>query len=298
MDKAVSLLRSNLVRLALAAATASVLATSGRADFIDNCTGVRPIPCYSIDLTVPGSVGNMTGDSELSPVAGNLFGLDDRLIGSGSAFAVARFGSVGAKTEATNTSPVPLFDSGVGASARATFQDVFLWNGGAGKLRFILNLDGSASATGMDPGLNIAGVAATLSLSSTISTDETAIGGLNGPGSIAVTIDMLPFDGVNFTLDLRSFVGLTEFGHGLSDFMGTLGIERIEQLDGSGNFVRDITLTDIKGNVLGAPPSTVPEPESFVLVGTILVGIRILAGSRRTLGHVHPSHTSKKQEEA
>jgi hypothetical protein len=151
---------------------------------------------------------------------------------------------------------------------------VFLWNGGAGKLRFILDLNGIASATGMDPGFNIAAVDAALTLSSTISTDETAFGELTAPGSLAVTIDMLPSDGVNFTLDLFSSVGLTEFGHGLSDFIDTAGIARIEQLDHSGNFVRDVTLTDIKGNVLGAPPATVPEPASFVLVGAVLVGIR------------------------
>jgi hypothetical protein len=273
--------RTNVLRLALAVATASVLATSSRADIIDNCIGVRPLPCYSINLTVPGSVGNMTGDSELSPVDGNLSGLDDRLVGSGSAFAVARFGSVGAKTEATNTSPVPLIDSSVGSLARATFQDVFLWNGGAGKLRFILNLAGTASATGVDPGFNVAGVGASLTLSSIISTDEAAIGGLSAPGSTAVTIDMLPSDGVNFTLDLHSFVGLTESGHGLSDFIDTFGIARIEQLDRSGNFVSDVTLTDLKGNLLGASVALVPEPPSLGLLGAGLIAFRILTAAAK-----------------
>jgi hypothetical protein len=239
----------------------------------------------------------MSVDSELSPVDGTLFGLDDRLVGSGSGFPVARFGSVGAKTEVTNTSPFPLFGAPVGALARATFQDVFNWDGGAGKLRFILNLDGIASATGMDPGFNVAAVDAKLSLSSTRSI-ETGFGELTAlPGSLAVTIDMLPLDGVNFTLDLLTSVGLTEFGHGISDFIDTAGIARIEQLDGAGNFVRDVTLTDIKGNV-GAPPGTVPEPASFVLVGTVLVAVGILARRRRPLGRVHPKHPSKKQEEA
>jgi hypothetical protein len=151
----------------------------------------------------------MRADSEPSPVDGDLSGLD--LVGSGSASATVRFGSVGAKTEATNTS---LVDAPVNALARATFEDVFVWNGGAGKLRFILNLDGIVSSTGTHPGLNVAGVDATLSLSSTISPDEVAFGQLTAPGSMTVTIDMLPFDGVNFTLDLQSFVALTEFGHG------------------------------------------------------------------------------------
>jgi len=273
---------NNVVRLVARTvawtAMAGALAQLGRADVIDNCTAVRAIPCYSIELTVPGSVGNMTADSELSPVDGNLFGLDDRLIGSGSAFAVARFGNLGAKTEATNTSPVRLLDSSVSALARATFQDVFLWNGGAGKLRFILNLAGSASATGVDPGFNVAGVGASLTLSSIISTDETAVGGLSAPGSIAVTIDMLPSDGVNFTLDLQSFVGLTESGDGVSDFIDTLGIARIEQLDRSGNFVSDVTLTDLQGNVLGAPVASVPEPPLLGLLGAGLITLRILTG--------------------
>ena len=136
----------------------------------------------------------MSVDSELSPVDGNLSGLDDRLGGSVSAFAVARFGTVGAKAEVTNTSPVPLFDAPISALARATFQDAFLWNGGAGKLRFTLDLDEIASATRMDPGLNIASVDATLTLSSTQSVYETAFGGLTAPGSLTVTIDM---SGVN-----------------------------------------------------------------------------------------------------
>src|SRR5262249_16003381 len=154
----------------------------------------------------------------------------------------------------------PLIDAAVGALARATFQDVFLWDGGTGQLRFILDLEGIASATWTDPGFNIASVEATLSLSSTISVDETAFGRLTAPGSLAVTIDMLPSDGVNFTLDLLSTVGLTEFGHGLSDFIDTTAFTRIEQLDRSGNFIRDVTLADIRGNTLGAPPGAVPEP--------------------------------------
>lgn len=122
-------------------ATGGALTQSGIADSIDNCTGVRPIPCYTIRLIVPGSIGNMSVDSELSPVDGNLSGLDDRLVGSGSAFAVTRFGTVGGKTEVTNASPVPLFDAPVSALARATCPDVFLWSGGAGKRRFTLDLD-------------------------------------------------------------------------------------------------------------------------------------------------------------
>ena len=223
---------NNVVRLVTrtvaSIAMGGALAQSGIADSIDNCTGVRPIPCYTIRLIVPGSIGNMSVDSELSPVDGNLSGLDDRLVGSGSAFAVARFGTVGAKAEVTNTSPIPLLDAPVGALARATFQDVFLWNGGAGKLRLTLDLDGIALTTGMDPGLNIASVDATLTLSSTQSVDETAFGRLTAPGSLTVTIDMLPFDGVNFTLDLLTSVGLAEFGHGVSDFIDTAGIARIE----------------------------------------------------------------------
>ena len=163
MNNAVRLVARTVAWIAMVGA----LAQSGTADSIDNCTGVRPIPCYTVRLIVPGSTGNMSVDSELSPVDGTLFGLDDRLVGSGSGFPVARFGSVGAKTEVTNTSPFPLFGAPVGALARATFQDVFNWDGGAGKLRFILNLDGIASATAMDPGFNVAAVDATLSLSST-----------------------------------------------------------------------------------------------------------------------------------
>src|SRR5262249_62238004 len=130
---------NNVVRLVTrtvaSIAMGGALAQSGTAVSIDNCTGVRPIPCYTVRLIVPGSIGNMSVDSELSPIDGNLSGLDDRLVGSGSAFAVARFGTVGAKAEVTNTSPVPLFDAPVSALARATFQDGFLWDRRDGKRR-------------------------------------------------------------------------------------------------------------------------------------------------------------------
>jgi hypothetical protein len=266
-DNMKSLHKLNVGKLTLVLAITGALAQLASADSINNCTGARPIPCYTIGLTVPGSLENMRTDSELSPVDGNLSGLD--LVGSGSAFAVARFGSVGAKTEVTETS---LFGDPVSAFGQATFQDVFFWNGGAGKLRFTLNLDGITSATGAHPGANVAGVDATLSLSSTISPDETAFGELTAPGSMTVTIDMLPFDGVNFALDLRSFVALTEFGHGLSDFIDTAGIARIEELDRSGNLLRDTTLTDVKGNVLGgAPVAAVPEPGSGGLAAIALL---------------------------
>jgi hypothetical protein len=80
------------------------------------------------------------------------------------------------------------------------------------------------------------------------------------------------------------------FGNAIADFRNTLEIARIELLDPSGNSLRDVALTDLKGNVLGAAPA-IPEPGTLGLIGLGLAGIglareisrrtRKVAGSRR-----------------
>ena len=107
---------------------------------------------------------------------------------------------------------------------------------------------------------------AVLGLSS--SSGANAVGDLqvNSPGSGArtasVTLDVARGDLLSVSLQLgcRSSIGV--FGQGVCDFSNTAEITGIEQLDMSGNFLQDITLTDATGNVLGSTPAAVPEPSA------------------------------------
>ena len=277
MNRAIPFLARNLGNFIFAIA----LAQSGKAATIDNCgAGIAFLPCYTIALIVPGT--DMTSDSELSPVSLNLFGIDPRGVGNGSSFAVSAFGRVGARAEATDTFG-PL-NSGVSAEARAIFEDSFPWHGGPGILRFLLNLQGSTSVTG-DPAANQALVDATFGVASEIASSN-GFGRLNGPGSIAITVGVNGTDAVDLDLELFTLASATALGSAVSDFKNTLLIPEIQLLDNSGRFVRDITLTDFNGNVLGAQPATVPEARTLVLMGAGLFLV-VLVGQPRKRTPLH-----------
>jgi hypothetical protein len=88
---------------------------------------------------------------------------------------------------------------------------------------------------------------------------------------------------VSVSLELGCKSSICVFGEAVCDFSKTAEITGVEQLDSSGNFLRDITLTDANGNVLGSAPPPVPEPPAFVLIGTgVIAARRLLArGARR-----------------
>jgi hypothetical protein len=178
-----------------------------------------------------------------------------------------------------------LIGAGVGDSAGAEFDDVLFWPGAAGQLRFTLRLQGSEAAAGMDPGLNTASVDATLSADDRCCFLSGGFGRLTAPGTITVTVPVAADDSLNFELALLTGVYLQEAGHGISDFIDTLDIPRIELLDQSGNFVRDVTLSDSQGNILGAPAAVVPEPDLWPPLAA-LIAMRILARNRRTGGQM------------
>jgi hypothetical protein len=241
-------------------------------------------PCYTIGLLAPG--GSMLADSGPLATSGTILGLDPAGFGSGSAFAVASFGRVGAKSEAIDTVP-DIFDEPIKATADSQFTDQFIWGGGSGALRFTLHLDGSVMLfCGIDimcplfgnPAFdNVAFVAANFLLTDTF---DSAAGTLIGPGTLALTIKVGPGERVNLSLDLETEVSLLHFGNGTANFSDTAQLTTVEQLDTSGNFVQDVTLTDNQGNVLGAP-AAVPEPATVVLVAASLIALRILAGGAR-----------------
>jgi hypothetical protein len=152
----------------------------------------------------------MMDDAEPSPLSGNLFGID--LNGNGHSFAVAGFGHVGVKADGTYNTNVPGGPSGVGASARARFDDSFRWNGWSR----------------------------------------------------------------NTSLYVESY-----------GQRNTLDMGQIQFLDNSGNFLRDVTLTDGAGDALGSQPAASPEAATSVLFGTGLIVVTILT-SRIRKTHARP----------
>jgi hypothetical protein len=130
---------------------------------------------------------------------------------------------------------------------------------------------GLESVSGADPGVNAAEVDATLSADDTCCFLPGGFGRLTAPGITTVTVPVAEDDGVNFQLRLLTAVGASEFGSALADFVDTLDVPRIEYLDSHGNFVRDVTLTDRQGNILGAPAAAVPEPATWLLISASLI---------------------------
>jgi hypothetical protein len=250
-------------------AMVGTLPQSAGASTINNCGS--SLICYGISLSTPD--GSMTDDRDIFPVSASQSGIDPGFLGSGSASGVAAFGRLGSKSQVTYTSPIRTFSGGIGSAAVATFDDVFLWGGAAGSLRFTLNLLGSALVSGADPGVNAAFVDATLSADDTCCFLPGGFGGLTAPGMTTVTVPVAANDGVNFELRLVTTVGASEFGSASADFRDTLSVPRIEFLDASGNFVRDVTLMDRLGNVLGAPAAGVPEPATFLLLAAGLIAV-------------------------
>jgi hypothetical protein len=269
---------------ALVITIASAFAQASRADSItiDNCLQGAVHPCFTISL---GALSNAFLDAEPSPVDGNLAGISGSPLANGNVFAVAAFGRLGAKSEITYMDAIPL--QGVESSALALFNDEFVWPGVAGKLRATMTLAGTESAASAVPSIqNFATVEGDLKL---VGTGETGEGVLSGPGSTTATIDVSPGDDVQVRLFLRAVAIGQASGSAISDFSDTLELPRIELLDSSGNFLENVTLTDAKGNVLGAPVATVPEPGTSVLVGAGLIAVRILAGAARRLTARIPS---------
>jgi len=92
-------LTGTLGMLALAIAMAGAMAQSSSASTI--CPSGSP--CYTIGLLAPG--GSMAEDSDPFPVEHSLLGIDPGGFGSGSAFAFAAFGRVGARSQALTLFP-------------------------------------------------------------------------------------------------------------------------------------------------------------------------------------------------
>ena len=269
-------LTETLGKLALAIAVAGAMAQSSDASTI--CLSGNP--CYTIGLMAPG--GSMVDDSEPFPVENSLLGLDPGGFGSGSAFAFAAFGRVGARSQAIDT-VLDLFDEPVKATGEAQFTDQFIWRGGNATLQFTLRLDGGVMLVcgvvmcplfGNPAFDNVADVFANFLLTDSL---DSAAGSLIAPGTLALTIRVGPLERVDVSLDLGTEVSLLHFGNGTADFGDTAQIVTVEELDSSGNVVGNVTLTDNQGNVLGAP-AAVPEPATLALVAAGLIAARVFVG--------------------
>ena len=269
-------LTGTLGKLALAIAMVGAMAQSSSASTI--CPSGSA--CYTIGLLVPG--GSMVDDSGPLPVEHSLLGLDPGGFGSGSALAFAAFGRVGARSQAIDTVP-DLFDEPIKATGEAQFTDELIWRGGNATLRFTLRLDGGVMLFcgvvmcplfGNPAFDNVADVFANFLLTDSF---DSAAGSLIAPGTLALTIRVEPSERVNVSIDLGTEVSLLHFGNGTADFGDTAQIVTVEELDSSGNVVRNVTLTDNQGNVLGAP-AAVPEPATLALVAVGLIAARMFVG--------------------
>jgi hypothetical protein len=216
-----TLTKWNVVKLALAIAMASV-PQSTKGDTIENCTGgdtsnvSSNVPCYMINLNAPSGDNHI--ESQFFPISGNLFGIDPRGVGSGSALGSSGFGRVGAKTDVTNNSPTHL-GVPVVASASAEFDDFFSWNGAPAQLRFTMNLVGDAKAPADPLGSTFAAGEAKLLLETSVDKaggDLLAgtVPGGSGPRTTTVTIHLAGTDLLFLDLNLGSAVGMGVFGGG------------------------------------------------------------------------------------
>jgi hypothetical protein len=250
-------------------------------------------PCYQVNVDTTDGAGVVTlfDESPFSSLqqGSNVNGNHQE------AYGIAQFGSVGASTGTTVVAcPSPGGRTNclvtVQANSGAFYWDIFdLGRSGlvAGDmLQFSMSLHGSF---GSGPGtVGFGYVDASIVL---LNGNNEGLADLQGNNSFpparsataTVVVDPTVDRYVQLVLGVLTGTALSpflgDFGSNLSDFSTTFTIDNVALLDPSGEFVRDIVLTDTAGFTLPGrgPVQTVPEPGTLLLV---LCALAVL-GTRR-----------------
>jgi hypothetical protein len=268
----------------IVAAFALGLGTAAIAD-AQSSTFCASYPCYQVNVDTTDGAGSVVQFSDVpfssSQQGSNVNGNQE------SAYGIAQLGSVGSATSVDLVACPSTCLALVQANAAGFYWDAFdprnLGYTAGEMFQFSMALSGSFGS-----GPPLAQVSASIAL---ISGANVGSAGLTGnsslpPGSSATasviwdpTFDPLIYLqlGVDTSTALSPLFG--GFGSNFADFSTTFSITGVELLDPSGNFLREIELTDVAGFTIPshAPVQTAPEPATLLLV----VGALAALGSRR-----------------
>ncbi|MGE5143760.1 MAG: hypothetical protein ACM3OA_10020, partial [Acidobacteriota bacterium] len=109
--------------------------------------------------------------------------------------------------------------------------------------------------------------------------------------TVAVDPTVDRFLQVTMELDTSTALSIiVGFGSNFADFSSTFTLDNVALLDSSGNFLRNVVLTDTAGFTLpgtGSGPGTAPEPGTLLLVLSAVAVLGLSAGGKRHGGGTH-----------
>jgi len=275
-------------RLLVALALGLGMAYIAHAQTTDFCAAD---PCYHIFVNTTDGGSNVSLFSSTPPFSltqtGSFNGNQE------SAFGIADLGSIGSKTSVDFvTCPVNCLTL-VQANAGVQYFDVFdLLDPKnppviAGQMfQFDMSLSGSF---GSGPPLASAGADILLLNGNSIVNVGTFGNAFFPPqSSLSATIVVDPSVDrlLQVVMELDTSTALSiivGFGSNFADFSSTFTLDDVALLDSSGNFLRNVVLTDTAGFTLpgsGPGPGTAPEPATLLLVVSALAALAINRGRK------------------
>ena len=258
-------------------------------------------PCYHIFVNTTDGGGNVSQFSSITP-----FSLTQTGFFNGnqeSAFGIANFGgSIGSKTSVDFVTCPTNCLTLVQANAGVQFFDVVdLLDPNnppvaPGQMfQFSLSLAGNF---GSGPPLASANAGISLINGNNI-VDVGTFGNAAFPpqSSLTATVAVDPavdrFLQVTMELDTSTALSIiVGFGSNFADFSSTFTLDNVALLDSSGNFLRNVVLTDTAGFTLpgtGSGPGTAPEPGTLLLVLSAVAVLGLSAGGKRHRGGTQAS---------